>query len=99
MADKIGSSATALIVLGGVLTLVGGMIASPDGRLFFLALAVVILLIVVIFQTGRRKRIIALVILVAAVLQIIPAWQEAVRDRKLPGNRSHQAPIADPAKQ
>jgi hypothetical protein len=80
---KGSSSQAAFLILAGLLTIVGGMIISPDGRLLSLAIAALLALIVLVFGCTRIKRIIALIVLVAVVLMMIPAWQQhsSFRDR------------------
>ena len=71
-----GSSSTALLVFAAVLAVVGGMIASPDGRLLTLIVAGLMTLLVLFFGASLIRRVIALAILVGVVLQAVPAWRE-----------------------
>ena len=71
-----GSSSTTLLVLAAVLAVVGGMIATPDGRLLVLVVAGLMTLPVLLFGASLIRRVIALVVLVGVVLQAVPAWRE-----------------------
>jgi hypothetical protein len=70
------SSSTALLALSALLLAPGMLIPSPDGRLFFLALAGLVPAIVLIAGPSRKKRVVAAIGLLLAVALAIPAWPE-----------------------
>jgi membrane protein implicated in regulation of membrane protease activity len=70
------STTTALLALIALLLAPGLLILSPDGRLFFLALAGFISAIVAIFAPSGKKRLVATVALVIAVVTALQTWPE-----------------------
>ena len=70
------SSSTALLVLSALFLAPGMLTLSPDGRLFFLALAGLVSAIVLIAAPSRKKRIVAAIGLLLAVALAIPTWWE-----------------------
>ncbi len=70
------SSSTALLVLSALFLAPGMLIGSPDGRIFFLALAGLVSAIVVIAGSSRKKRVAACIGLLLVVALAIPTWSE-----------------------
>ena len=70
------SSSTALLALSALFLAPGMLLLSPDGRLFFLALAGLVSAIVLIAAPSRKKRIVASIGLLLAVVLAIPTWPE-----------------------
>ena len=69
------SSQAALLALGGILVLVGGMVASPEGRFLCLVIAGLVACAAVFFGRSRTRQAIACLILAAAFLQAVHAWR------------------------
>jgi hypothetical protein len=70
------SSSTALLALAALFFVPAVLILSPDGRLFFLALAALVSVIVLIAAPSRMKRTAACIGLLLAVALAIQAWPE-----------------------
>jgi len=70
------SSSTALLGLTALCLAPGLLILSPDGRLFFLALAGLVSAVVLFAAPSRKKRIAACIGLLLAVALAIPTWSE-----------------------
>jgi len=70
------STATALLGLIALFLAPGLFILSPDGRLFFLALAGFVSAVVAIFAPSGKKRLVAGIALVIAFVMAIQAWPE-----------------------
>ena len=70
------SSSTALLVLSALFLAPGMLILSPDGRLFFLALAGLVSAVVLLAATSGKKRLVAGIALLLAVVMAIQAWPE-----------------------
>jgi uncharacterized membrane protein YedE/YeeE len=74
------SSQVALLVFAGIFLILGGMIGSPDGRLFALVIAGLCTLPVLISGSSGIQRILAIIFLAAVVFQAIPAWRQHRND-------------------
>jgi hypothetical protein len=70
------SSSTALLALSVLCLALGGLILSPDGRLFFLVLAGLVSAAVVIAAPSRKKKIAACIGLLLALSLSISTWPE-----------------------
>ncbi|MGE5856393.1 MAG: hypothetical protein ACM34C_07490 [Syntrophaceae bacterium] len=70
------SSSTTLLVLSALFLAPGMLIGSPDGRIFFLALAGLVSAVVVIAGPSRKKRVAACIGLLLVVALAIPTWSE-----------------------
>ena len=70
------STATALLGLTAMSLVPGLAILSPDGRLFFLALAGFVSAVVAFLAPSGKKRLVAAVALVIAVVMGLHAWHE-----------------------
>ena len=70
------STSTALLALIALFLAPGLLILSPDGRLFFLALAGLVSAVVAIAAPSGKKRLVAAVALVIAVVMALQAWPE-----------------------
>ena len=70
------SSSTALLALVALFLAPGMLILSPDGRLFFLALAGLVSAVVLLTATSGKKRLVAGIALLLAVVMAIQAWPE-----------------------
>jgi hypothetical protein len=70
------SSSTALLVVAAIFTAIGGMIASPEGRLLSLLVAGLMALAVLLLGPSLMRRIIASFIVAAVVLQAIPSYRQ-----------------------
>lgn len=70
------SSSTALLALAVLFLTPGLIILSPDGRLFFLALAGLVSAVVAIAAPTGRKRAAAVIGLCVAAVMAIQAWPE-----------------------
>ncbi len=70
------STATALITLAALFLAPGLMILSPDGRLFFLALAGLVSAVVAIFAPSGNKRLISGLALLIALFMTSQTWPE-----------------------
>jgi membrane protein implicated in regulation of membrane protease activity len=70
------TSSTALLALAALFLAPGMLILSPDGRLFFLALAGLVSAVVVIAAPSGQKRLFAGIALVIAVVMALQAWPE-----------------------
>ncbi len=70
------STATSLIALAALFLAPGLLILSPDGRLFFLAIAGLVSAIVAIFAPSGKKRLISGLALLIALVMAVQAWPE-----------------------
>lgn len=70
------SSSTALLALAVLFLTPGLLILSPDGRLFFLALAGFVAAVVAFFAPSGKKRLAAGVGLLVAVIMAVQAWPD-----------------------
>lgn len=70
------SSSTALLALAALFLTPGLLILSPDGRIFFLALAGLVSAVVVVAAPSGKKKLAAGVVLLVAVLMALQAWPE-----------------------
>lgn len=70
------SSSTTLLALAALFLTPGLLILSPDGRIFFLALAGLVSAVVVIAAPSGKEKLAAVVVLLVAVLMALQAWPE-----------------------
>jgi hypothetical protein len=70
------SSSTTLLVLSALFLAPGMLIGSPDGRIFFLALAGLVSAVVAITGPSRKKRVAACIGLLLVIALAIPTWSE-----------------------
>ncbi|MCU0531381.1 MAG: hypothetical protein MUF17_06620 [Syntrophales bacterium] len=70
------TTATALLGLAALSLVPGLAILSPDGRLFFLALAGFVSAVVALFAPSGKKRLVAAIALLIAVVMGLQAWPE-----------------------
>ena len=70
------SSSTTLLALSALFLAPGMLVGSPDGRIFFLALAGLVSAVVVIAGPSRKTRVAACIGLLLVVALAIPTWSE-----------------------
>lgn len=71
------SSSTTLLVLAATLAALGGIILSPDGRLFSLVLGGFAASVILVFGPSHVRRIVALLLLAVIILQALPALRQS----------------------
>jgi hypothetical protein len=70
------SSSTALLALAALFFVPAVLILSPDGRLFFLALAGLVSAVVLFAAPSGKKRLLAEIALLIAIVMAVQAWPE-----------------------
>lgn len=93
------ASQNALLAFALIFVILGGLIGSPDGRLFALAISGLCAIAVLFCGSTRTRRILSLLLLAAVILQAIPAWREHrnARHFRRPGANAGAGQMSQPA--